>query len=64
MAESVDISEDAVVVEVEEGAIEGNVHYCLFAERVTANRLLSSADVGSSEEVHDVTQLAVPHGSV
>ena len=37
LAESVDVGKDAVVVEVEEGAIEGDVHYCLFAEGVPTN---------------------------
>jgi len=64
LAESVDVGKDAVVMEVEEGAIEGDVHYCLFAEGVAANRFLSSADVGASKEVHDVARLAAPHGSI
>ncbi len=29
-----DVGEDAVVVEVEEGAIEGDVHDCLFPEGI------------------------------
>src|SRR6266566_3764486 len=34
LAESMDVSEDAVVVEVEEGAIKGDVHDCLFPEGI------------------------------
>ena len=37
MAELVDVSKDAMVVKVEEGTIEGDVHDCLFAEGVSAN---------------------------
>src|SRR6266566_2501868 len=37
LAESMDVGEDAVVVEVEEGAIKGDVHDCLFPERVPTN---------------------------
>ena len=64
MAESVDISEDAVVVEVKEGAVEGDVHNCLFAKRVSPDRLFSGADVRAGEEVHHIAWLAAPHSSV
>ena len=64
LTESVDVGEDAVVVKVEEGAIEGDVHDCLFAEGVPTDRFFSSADVGASKEVHDVTRLVASHGPV
>ena len=64
MAESVDVGEDAVVVEVKEGAIKGDVHDCLFTEGVPTDRFFSSADVGAGEEVHDVAWLTTPHGPV
>ena len=37
LTESMDVSEDAVVVEVEEGTVEGDVHDCLLAEGIPAN---------------------------
>ena len=64
LAELVDVGEDAVVMEVEEGVIEGDVHHHLFAEGVSANRFLSGTDVGVGEEVHDVAWLATPHGPI
>ncbi len=64
LTESVDVGEDAVVVEVEEGAVKGDVHYRLLAEGVSADRFFSSANVGASEEGHDVARLAAPHGPV
>ena len=59
-----DIGEDAVVVEVKEGVIERDVHDCLFAEGVPADRFFSGADIGAGEEVHDVAWLTAPHGPV
>ncbi len=64
LAESVDVGEDAMVMEVEDGAIEGDVHDRLFPEGVTPDRFFSCADVGASEEVNHVAWLSVPHGSV
>ena len=37
LTESVDVSKDAVVVEVKEGAVEGDIHDCLLAEGVPTN---------------------------
>ena len=64
LAESVNISEDAMIVEVKKGTVEGDVHHRLFAEGISANRFLSGTDVGAGEEVHDVAWLAALHGPV
>ena len=37
MAESVDIGKDAMVMEIEEGTVKGDVHDCLLAEGIPAN---------------------------
>ena len=59
-----DVGKNAMVMEVEEGVIEGDVHYRLLAEGVSANRFFSGANVRVGEEVHHVAWLAVPHGPV
>ena len=64
MAESVDVSEDAVVMEVEDGTIKGDVHDCLFPEGITPDRFFVCADIGAGEEVDYVTWLTMSHGPI
>ncbi len=64
LAESMDIGQNSVVMEVEEGVVKRNIHNCLFSERVPSYRLFAGANVGVREEVDHIAQLAMPHGPI
>ena len=53
-----------MVVEVNEGMIEGDVHDCLFPKGVSPNRFFMGANVGVGKKVHNITRLTAPHGSI
>src|SRR6266576_2941043 len=64
LAELMDIGQNSVVMEVEEGMIEGDIHGCLFPKGVPPDRFLMGANIGAGEEIDHVAWLSAPHGSV
>jgi len=64
LTESVDVSQDAMVVEVKEGMVEGDVHHRLFSEGIPTDRLLASADIGAGKKVDHIAWLPMPHSPI
>src|SRR6266566_9868349 len=55
-----DVGKDAVVMEVKEGAVEGDVHDCLLAEGVSANRFLLYADISRAFTTLAALHIEIP----